>query len=127
MLVSAPGAGAADIRIEVVNGEHKGHIQLVVDGKDHLYERELLERDKAGKLQDRSEKRIWQAGPGQSIIVRRRSWSASPQPLTVIVKYFADDGQLIGISRQLEFPMNAAHRWVFQSSDMVSRSGGRRQ
>jgi hypothetical protein len=109
--------------IEIVNRESTGYIQVVVDGIDERFDRDVLERDSKGKVHKHHVKRSWQAGPGQEIVIRRSNWSPSIRSASVVVKYFGDDGRLNVVSEPRQYQIDPApgvHRfeWDFHRADV---------
>jgi len=125
ILLQSPLSALAPPRTDVAirNGESSGYIEAVVNGKDVLKVFDKLSRGKDGKADRSKTSTVWQAGPNQTIALTRRNWSTSDGQLSVYLRYYSDQGVLIGVTSARRFVVQAGgssqQRWVFTRADLV--------
>lgn len=111
-----PISGAA---IVVINGAHKGRLVPVVRGEEMILELET--RDPTTKKKNKEFVPVV-LGPGDQITLVSRSAVRYLSPLSVVLKYYSDDGLFIGATepREWNIPQSGSisDTWVFRLSDL---------
>lgn len=129
LLVAGPMTSIAQYwpsvaEIEVINGENTGYIQVAVDGRDYLKTYGVMKRAPNGGLEKQEMATVWQAGPKDHIIVRASNWSLNSHTVTLLVKYYTDEGTFVGLTRTRQYstdpaPSTRRFQWLFTKNELI--------